>query len=140
MNNSVEIVVFLLNEGEYCVEVNDVNSIVPYKNIPPKAELSAFSTIKINEKSVIFSDINKFLDLESDQITPNTRIILIESADQFFAFPVAKIKEFVTLKDVQFEETDSQIIPINKKYVSKMLKWGATYVGVLNCSNIFQNS
>ncbi|MBF0449983.1 MAG: purine-binding chemotaxis protein CheW [Candidatus Magnetomorum sp.] len=83
---SIEVVIFVLSQEKYAIELNYIREVYPLKDLTPLPCTPSFVSGIINVRSQIVSiiDLKKFFDLSDHDSDSNQRIIILHSQKMEF--------------------------------------------------------
>ena len=134
MDSKQYIVVELGNE-QYGININYVDNIVRMQKITrvPKAQEFFTGVINLRGEIIPVMSLRKKFELEDDQFTNDSRIIIIKMEQQgMVGMIVDSVKEVVTLDEADVEKTNVGITEVDKAYVSAVGKIGKNLISLLN--------
>ncbi len=114
VDNLTGLVIFEINNYEYCLDINDVSAIINPNELEENIISNPIETknIKIDELLVPIINLYKFGEIGQVSLNLNkdTRILIIELLDKKIGFFVDKIKEIITI-DVEFKTNALRFSP-----------------------------
>ena len=128
------IVVNIGNE-QYGININYVDNIVRMQKITrvPKAQEFFTGVINLRGEIIPVMSLRKKFELEDDQFTNDSRIIIIKMEQQgMVGMIVDSVKEVVTLDEADVEKANVGMTEVDKAYVSAVGKIGKNLISLLN--------
>jgi purine-binding chemotaxis protein CheW len=116
---TMQLVIFRLNEQEYGVDIFRVNEIVPYTNPTKIPNSPVYIEGVLNLRGHVIPVINlkvKF-NLKSSGTDDNTRIIVTNTGGNLVGFVVDEASEVITVEKDSIEPISEVVSNISKKYI-----------------------
>jgi len=116
----VQLVVFMIGEEEFGVEINQVREIVKLVSITrmPKAPGFIEGVVNLRGQIIAVIDLAKRLDLASKGRTETSRIMVVEVADNTVGMIVDSVSEVLRLPRDDIENTPSLIeTEVHERYL-----------------------
>ena len=114
VDNLTGLVIFEINNNEYCIDINDVSAIINPNELEEGINLNPVETkkIQVDELLIPIVDLYKFGGMGQVGLNLNkdTRILIIEIIDKKIGFFVDRIKEIITI-DVEFRTNALKFLP-----------------------------
>ena len=137
---TMQLVIFTLNEQEYGIDIFKVNEIVPY-NKPTKIPNSpAYIEGVLNLRGQVIPILNlkKKFNLEDTGTDERTRIIVANTGGNVAGFVVDEASEVLTVEKDGIEPVSGIVSNIGKKYISGVGKFdnGKMYI-LLNFNELY---
>lgn len=144
VDNLTGLVIFEINNNEYCLDINDVSAIINPNELEDGLNLNPIETkkIKIDEILIPIIDLYKFggLGQISLNLNKDTRILIIELIDKKIGFFVDKIKEIITI-DIEFKTNALRILPEKENsYLIGKLKYEGRQLSFPDLNRIIAES
>lgn len=113
LENILEVVAFTIGNNEFCIDIKHINAIILYDQVVFSDINSNCKDIHYNGKTIRLFDFNSLVDMSSDQINMETRIVVLEIDKKYLGFPVKKIVEF---RSVNLEDYKAYTFDANGHY------------------------
>ncbi|MCK9444224.1 MAG: chemotaxis protein CheW [Tissierellaceae bacterium] len=113
-------VVFKLDRGEFGIDIMNVKEIGPYEESISLPNAPSFIEGVINYRGNVIPIINlkKRLNIGEDNITKDTRIIVITLNEREVGFIVDEASQTVRVRDEQIDPAPSFIGGVDQKYIT----------------------
>lgn len=113
-----QLIIFRLAEEEFGVEITKVQEIIHMKDLTQLPDSSGFMAGIINLRGDIISviDLRRRFGLKQE-VTKNTRIVIIEMNDQDVGLIVDAVSEVLRIEDNNIEDAPKKIVGIKNDYL-----------------------
>jgi purine-binding chemotaxis protein CheW len=132
----LQFVVFKLGKEEYGVNIMQVQEIGPFEEpvkVPNTPEfVEGVMNLRGNVIPVI--SLQKRFNVSGQELTENTRTIVINFGDKQIAFIVDDASEVLTLDETDIQETPVIIAGVERKYITGIGKHGGRLIIILDLS------
>lgn len=117
-------VVFNLGKEEFGIDIMRVKEIIPYKESTNVPKTPDFIDGIINYRGGVIPIINlkKRFDMNTTEITKETRIIVINLEDKEIGFVVDQASQTIRLNDDNIEPAPGVISQIDKRFITAIGK------------------
>ncbi|MBZ2174097.1 chemotaxis protein CheW [Schnuerera sp. xch1] len=117
-------VVFNLGKEEFGIDIMKVKEIIPYKESTNVPKTPDFIDGIINYRGGVIPIINlkKRFDMNTTEITKETRIIVINLEDKEIGFVVDQASQTIRLNDDNIEPAPGVISQIDKRFITAIGK------------------
>ncbi len=144
VDNLTGLVIFEINNNEYCIDINDVSAIINPNELEEGINLNPVETkkIQVDELLVPIIDLYKYGGMGNVGLNLNkdTRILIIEIGDKKIGFFVDKIKEIITI-DVEFKTNALKFLPEkDNSYLIGKLKYEGRQLNFPDLNRIIAES
>lgn len=138
--DTMQLVVFRLNEQEFGIDIFRVNEIVPYSKPTkiPNSPVYIEGILNLRGHVIPVINLKKKFDMEDTGTDDRTRIIVANSGGSMAGFVVDEASEVLTVEKDSIEPI-SEIIPnISRKYINGVGKLdnGRMYI-LLNFNELY---
>jgi purine-binding chemotaxis protein CheW len=132
----LQFVVFKLGKEEYGVNIMNVQEIGPYEEPVKVPNTPAFVEGIMNLRGSVIPVISlkKRFNIPGQELTDNTRTVVINFGDKQIAFIVDDASEVLTLDEVNIQETPEMIAGVDRKYITGIGKQGDRLLIILDLS------
>lgn len=138
--DTMQLVIFGLNEQEYGIDIFNVNEIVPYSKPTKIPNSPDYVEGVLNLRGHVIPVINlkKKFKLEDSGTDDRTRIIVTNTGSNVAGFVVDEASEVLTVDKESIEPVSDIVSNINRKYISGVGKRdnGTMYI-LLNFNELF---
>lgn len=116
----VQFVVFRLGKEEYGINIMQVQEIGPYEEPVKVPNTPGFVEGVMNLRGNVIPVISlkKRFNISGQEITDNTRTIVINFGSKQIAFIVDDASEVLTLNEADIQETPEIISGVDRKYIT----------------------
>ena len=135
----LQFVVFKLGKEEYGVNIMEVQEIGPYSEpvrVPNTPEFIE-GVINLRDNVIPVISLKKRFNISDQDLTENTRTIVINLGDKQIAFIVDDASEVMTIDEADIQETPELIAGVNRKYITGIGKKGDRLLIMLDLSFLF---
>ena len=134
--SEMQFVVFKLGREEYCVNIMQVQEIGPYQEPVKVPNTPDFVEGVMNLRGSVIPvlSLKKRFNIKGQELTENTRTIVINFGDKQIAFIVDDASEVLTLDTADIQETPELIAGIERKYITGIGKRGDRLLIILDLS------
>lgn len=135
----LQFVVFKLGKEEYGVNIMEVQEIGPYSEpvrVPNTPEFIE-GVINLRDNVIPVISLKKRFNIPGQDLTENTRTIVINLGDKQIAFVVDDASEVITIDEADIQETPELIAGIDRKYITGIGKAGGRLLIMLDLSFLF---
>ena len=144
VDNLTGLVIFEINNNEYCIDINDVSAIINPNELEEGINLNPVETkkIQVDELLIPIVDLYKFGGMGQVGLNLNkdTRILIIEIIDKKIGFFVDRIKEIITI-DVEFRTNALKFLPEKENsYLIGKLKYEGRQLSFPDLNRIIAES
>jgi len=139
---TMQLVIFRLNEQEYGVDIFKVNEIVPYMNPTkiPNSPVYVEGVLNLRGHVIPIINMKRKFNLEDSGTNDNTRIIVTDTGgNNMVGFVVDEASEVITVEKDSIEPISEVVSNINKKYINGVgnMDNGRMYI-LLNFSELYK--
>ena len=116
---TMQLVIFRLNEQEYGVDIFRVNEIVPYANPTkiPNSPVYVEGVLNLRGHVIPVINLREKFNLKSSGTDDNTRIIVTNTGGNLVGFVVDEASEVITVEKDSIEPISEVVSNISKKYI-----------------------
>ena len=139
MDSKQYIVVELGNE-QYGIDIQYIDNIVRMQRITrvPKAQPYFKGVINLRGEVIPVMSLRLKFDLEADEITGNTRILILKpDAQSSVGIIVDSVKEVLTIGNEQIDKVSRETNEERAAYLSGVGKHGDGLISILNLAGMF---
>lgn len=113
-------VVFKLNKEEFGVDIMNVKEIIPYQKSTQIPNSPNFIEGVINYRGNVIPiiNLNKRFKLNTEEITGDTRIIVINIEEKEIGFVVDEASQTLRLEKEQIDPTPDIISDVDRRYIT----------------------
>ncbi|MDD4504486.1 MAG: chemotaxis protein CheW [Clostridiaceae bacterium] len=132
----MQFVIFKLGKEEYGVNIMQVQEIGPYSEpvkVPNTPEFIE-GVMNLRDNVIPVISLKKRFNISGQDLTENTRTIVINFGDRQIAFIVDDASEVLTLDEADIQETPEIIAGIDRKYITGIGKKGDRLLIMLDLS------
>ena len=118
---TMQLVIFRLNEQEYGVDIFNVNEIVPYMNPTkiPNSPVYVEGVLNLRGHVIPIINLKRKFNLEDSATNDNTRIIVTDTGRKnMVGFVVDEASEVTTVEKDSIEPISEVVSNISRKYIS----------------------
>ena len=139
--NELQVVVFTLEKEEYCVPVMQVREIVSHTPPTRIPHTPPFIEGVINLRGTITSvlDLRKRFGLNTAAHGEDTRIIVVDFAEDSLGFLVDSVSEVLRLPAKTFEPPPSQVIGLDSEFIQGVGKIGDRLLILLDLERVLSH-
>lgn len=132
----LQFVVFKLGREEYGVNIMQVQEIGPYQEPVKVPNTPDFVEGVMNLRGSVIPvlSLKKRFNISGQELTENTRSIVINFGDKQIAFIVDDASEVLTLDAADIQETPEIIAGVERKYITGIGKKGDRLLIILDLS------
>lgn len=132
----MQFVVFRLGKEEYGVNIMQVQEIGPYEEPVKVPNTPDFVEGVMNLRGSVIPvlSLKKRFNIKGQELTENTRTIVINFVDKQIAFIVDDASEVLTLDTADIQETPEIIAGVERKYITGIGKRGDRLLIILDLS------
>jgi purine-binding chemotaxis protein CheW len=136
--DELQVVVFTLEKEEYCVPVMQVREIVPHTKPTRIPHTPPFIEGVINLRGTITSvlDLRKRFGLGTASYNEDTRIIVVDLADESLGFLVDTVSEVLRLPNDTFEPPPPQVVSVDTAFIQGVGKFGDRLLILLDLEKV----
>ncbi|MGF7429195.1 chemotaxis protein CheW [Thermoanaerobacterium thermosaccharolyticum] len=133
-----QIVIFKLNDEEFCVDIMDVLEIIRMQTITKVPDVPSFVEGIINLRGTVIPiiDLKKRLKLKLTNYDDDTRIIIIKINDKSVGFIVDSVTEVLHVENDSIKEAPDVIAGIGKEYIESVVSYDDRLIINLNLEKI----
>ncbi len=141
MNNSIQMVVFRAEEGNYAVNIDRVERIIGYSKITAIPETSDYVLGMINYQDSILPivDLSRRFYPGGTHHGKECKILVIALDGYKVGLLVDSVEEIASIDEERIETPSSVIEGISPEYITGLIKDGEDIIIYLNVDKIFQN-
>jgi len=90
VEDTIKVLGFVMNEQMFALDISKVKEVVEYGDLTfvPKAPECAMGVFNYHGKVITVVDLAKFFNIESADVTPDTRIVILAGDDYSLGFCV----------------------------------------------------
>lgn len=120
-----QIVIFKLNDEEFCVDIMDVLEIIRMQTITKVPDVPSFVEGIINLRGTVIPiiDLKKRLKLKLTDYDDDTRIIIIKINEKSVGFIVDSVTEVLHVENDSIKEAPDIIAGIGKEYIESVVSY-----------------
>jgi len=120
-----QIVIFKLNDEEFCVDIMDVLEIIRMQTITKVPDVPSFVEGIINLRGTVIPiiDLKKRLNMKLTSYDDNTRIIIIKINEKSVGFIVDSVTEVLHVEPESIKEAPDIIAGIGKEYIESVISY-----------------
>lgn len=144
LSKELQFITFELKSEQYALEINQVKEII---KVPKITEISTASKnvlgiINLRGKLVPVFDLRRCLNMSSQGIAPNSRIMIVEVEKQDIGILVDQVTEVLKLQQDEIEDPPSHLVQQNTKIIRGVYKTEDRFVillgldGILNLNDL----
>jgi len=132
----LQFVIFKLGKEEYGVNIMQVQEIGPYEEPVRVPNTPAFVEGVMNLRGNVIPVISlkKKFNISGQELTENTRTIVVNFGDKQIAFIVDDASEVLTLDENNIQEAPDIVAGIERKYITGIGKQGDRLLIILDLS------
>jgi purine-binding chemotaxis protein CheW len=140
--DELQVVVFTLDKEEYCVPVMQVREIVPHTQPTRIPHTPHFIEGVINLRGTITSvlDLRKRFGLGDASHNEDTRIIVVDLAEESLGFLVDSVSEVLRLPSTTFEPPPPQVVSVDTTFIQGVGKVGERLLILLDLEKVLSHS
>ncbi|MCP2240701.1 chemotaxis protein CheW [Thermoanaerobacterium thermosaccharolyticum] len=137
-----QIVIFKLNDEEFCVDIMDVLEIIRMQTITKVPDVPSFVEGIINLRGTVIPiiDLKKRLNMKLTSYDDNTRIIIIKINEKSVGFIVDSVTEVLHVENDSIKEAPDIIAGIGKEYIESVVSYDDRLIINLNLEKILTES
>jgi purine-binding chemotaxis protein CheW len=116
---TMQLVIFRLNEQEYGVDIFKVNEIVPYANPTkiPNSPVYIEGVLNLRGHVIPVINLKEKFNLKNSGTNDNTRIIVTDTGGNLVGFVVDDASEVITVEKDSIESISEVVTNISRKYI-----------------------
>ncbi|MEG6565370.1 chemotaxis protein CheW [Thermoanaerobacterium saccharolyticum] len=120
-----QIVIFKLNDEEFCVDIMDVLEIIRMQSITKVPDVPNFVEGIINLRGTVIPiiDLKKRLNMKLTEYDDNTRIIIIKINEKSVGFIVDSVTEVLHVEPESIKEAPDIIAGIGKEFIESVVSY-----------------
>lgn len=132
----MQFVVFKLGKEEYGVNIMQVQEIGPYQEPVKVPNTPDFVEGVMNLRGSVIPvlSLKKRFNIKGQELTENTRTIVINFEDKQIAFIVDDASEVLTLDTADIQDTPEIIAGVDRRYITGIGKRGERLLIILDLS------
>lgn len=137
--DEIQYIVISIGDEQYGICIDYVDNIVRMQRITrvPKAQDYYVGVINLRGEVVPVMSLRRRFDLEPDEYSGSTRIIILKLEDQsLVGIIVDEVKEVVLLSTDQIENPQFKLDEKNATYLSGIGKAESSLISLLNIENV----
>jgi purine-binding chemotaxis protein CheW len=140
--DELQVVVFTLDKEEYCVPVMQVREIVPHTQPTRIPHTPPFIEGVINLRGTITSvlDLRKRFGLGDASHNDDTRIIVVDLAEESLGFLVDTVSEVLRLPSNTFEPPPPQVVSVDTTFIQGVGKVGDRLLILLDLEKVLSHT
>lgn len=140
--DELQVVVFTLDREEYCVPVMQVREIVPSTQPTRIPHTPPFIEGVINLRGSITSvlDLRKRFGLPAATHDDETRIIVVDLAEEALGFLVDSVLEVLRLPTSTFEPPPAQVVSVDTNFIQGVGKVGERLLILLDLERVLSQA
>jgi len=138
----VQLVVFMIGDEEFGVEINQVREIVKLVSITrmPKAPVFIEGVVNLRGQIITVIDLAKRLDLPSKGRTETSRIMVVEVSENTVGMIVDSVSEVLRLPADDIEATPALIeTEVHEQYLRGVGKMGERLLILLDLNEVLSS-
>jgi purine-binding chemotaxis protein CheW len=133
---SQQILIFKLNNEEFGVDIAQIDSIIPPKEIVKVPNTPEFIEGLLSLRGKVYTIFNlrkkfHFPNIESDE---NTKIVIVNVNSMMIGFIADEVKEIIKIEDEAINANSETIAGLSKKFLSGAAKVDERIVLILDLS------
>jgi purine-binding chemotaxis protein CheW len=119
-----QFVLFKLADGEYGIEVNDVQEIVRFQEITkiPEAQEFIKGILNLRGQVIPVIDLKRRFYLEDSKVTDSTRIVVVKVEERKIGIIADEVSEVLRIADDNIEPTPAFINNFNQSGIKGVAK------------------
>ncbi|MFC3882551.1 chemotaxis protein CheW [Bacillus songklensis] len=136
----MKVIVFQLNDEEYCIPVNDVRSIEKLQHITRVPRTAPYVKGVINLRGVVtpIIDLRTRFHLGSISYNENTRIIIVALQDMEVGLVVDAANDVIDIDSAMIEPPPEVVGGIEADYLKGVIKIDRRLLILLNLSQVLE--
>src|ERR1035438_6157547 len=136
--DEIQIVLFTMAACEMCVEINQVREIIRVSEITlvPKAPKFLEGVINLRGRVVPVVDLRRRFDMPIIDLTPESRILVVEMKEQTLGLLADKVVEVLRVPQSSLESPRSPYLNIGPEFIEKELALGPRLILKLNLAGL----
>lgn len=137
-----EAVVFRMSREWYALPVEHVREILPMSTVTPVPAASApiIGIMSVRGNIVSVTDPRRRFGLEASEVTPQSRLILVESGSLMTGLPVDEVAEVARIPLSRFEPPFETLSPEQAAMIESTCHWQGHLTAMLKTQKIFERS
>ncbi|RCX17537.1 purine-binding chemotaxis protein CheW [Anaerobacterium chartisolvens] len=135
---SRQLLVFKLNGDSYGVEITNVDSIVPMKEIVkvPNTPDYIQGLMSLRGKVYTIFNLRKKFSLPDQEFDENTKIVIVDVNSVTVGFIVDEVNEITHIEEEDIENTPQSLANLGRKYMSGIAKVSEKIIMILDLSHL----
>ncbi len=135
---SRQLLVFKLNGDSYGVEITNVDSIVPMKEIVkvPNTPDYIQGLMSLRGKVYTIFNLRKKFSLPDQEFDENTKIVIVDVNSVTVGFIVDEVNEITHIEEEDIENTPQSLEKLGRKYMSGIAKVSEKIIMILDLSHL----
>lgn len=138
---STQFIVVNIGIEQYGIDIKYVDNIVRMQKITrvPKAQKFFRGVINLRGEIVPIMSIRRKFELDDDEITDKTRIIILKPEQQEpIGIIVDQVKEVLSLEAENIEKIQSDQKDEKSKYINAVGKYNGNLISILNINGVIE--
>ena len=140
-NDSRQYIVVKIGSEQYGIDISYIDNIVRMQKITrvPKAQKFFRGVINLRGEIVPIMSIRRKFELDDDEITDKTRIIILKPEQQEpIGIIVDQVKEVLSLEAENIEKIQSDQKDEKSKYINAVGKYNGNLISILNINGVIE--
>ncbi|HEY8421297.1 MAG TPA: chemotaxis protein CheW [Thermoclostridium sp.] len=133
-----QFVKFTVGEEEFGVEISKVREIIKIQEMlkVPNAPRYIEGLMNLRGTVLTIYNLRKRLGMHDKEFDENSKIITVYHNDLLVGFTVDMVNEIVRVDEENIEDTPSSVPNIDKKFLSKVVKFDNKLMLILDLTNV----
>jgi len=133
-----QFVKFTVGEEEFGVEISKVREIIKIQEMikVPSAPPYIEGLMNLRGNVLTIYNLRKRLGMQDREFDENSKIITVYHNDILVGFTVDMVNEIVRVDEENVDDTPSSVPNIDKKFLSKVIKFDNKLMLVLDLTNV----
>lgn len=142
VNEIVQYVVVRIGEEQYGIDIKNIDNIVRMQSITrvPKVPAYLKGVINLRGEVIPVMSLRIKMDMEADDITKDTRIIIIKINHDGIGLMVDSVKEVVSLNVAEIEKVSFENREERNTFVQGIGKQGEALISLLDINAVLQEA
>jgi purine-binding chemotaxis protein CheW len=142
INQITQYIVVNIGEEQYGVDISFIDNIVRMQNITRVPKVPSYLKGVINLRGVIVPvmSLRIKMGLEPDEITKDTRIIIIKTGHELVGIMVDSVKEVVNINSSEVEKVSFENRDEHSGYVMGVGKQDGALISLLDINAVFADA
>ncbi len=142
VNEIVQYVVVRIGEEQYGIDIKNIDNIVRMQNITrvPKVPAYLKGVINLRGEVIPVMSLRIKMDMDEDDITKDTRIIILKINHDGIGLMVDSVKEVVSLNVAEIEKVSFENREERNAFVQGIGKQGESLISLLDINAVLQEA